>query len=141
MSSWPAQAARLDYVPTAGNNGIAQQLKLGVIASPANQVSALITGDSIRRSSRTMRRSCRAGEIRTPNMWHGGVWSRGGAKSMTTETTSSGGGALYASSVDSRFQTSLGGVQFGSLDGGLYNINGSGMNAHAGVTGGDAWGY
>ena len=73
-------------------------------------------------------------------MWHAGVWSRGGAESMTTETTSTGGGAFYSSSVDSRFQTSLGGVQFG-LDGGIYNINASGMNAHVGVTGGDAWGY
>jgi outer membrane autotransporter protein len=57
---------------------------------------------------------------------------------VTTETTSTGGGAF--SSADTRFQTSLGGVQFG-LDGGLYNINASGMNVHLGITGGSAWGY
>ena len=54
--------------------------------------------------------------------------------------TSSGGGALYLGSIDSRFQTSTGGVQFG-VDEGLYNINASGMNVHAGITGGQVWGY
>ena len=128
-----------DYVPTPGNNGIAQQLKLGVVASPANQISALITGldtSLFQNGAAVLPTPVNP----TPNMWHAGVWSRGGAESMTTETTSTGGGAFYSSSVDSRFQTSLGGVQFG-LDGGIYNIDASGINAHVGVTGGDAWGY
>jgi Integrase core domain len=57
---------------------------------------------------------------------------------VTTETTSTGGGTF--ASADTRFQTSLGGVQFG-LDGGLYNINAPGLNAHLGITGGSTWGY
>jgi autotransporter-associated beta strand protein len=128
-----------DYVPTSGNNGIAQQLKLGTVSSPANQVSALVTALN---TSFFQNASAFLGSPvnPTPNMWYGGVWSRGGGAEVTTETTTTGGGALYPSSAGSRFQTSLGGVQFG-LDEGVYNINASGMNAHLGITGGDAWGY
>jgi Autotransporter beta-domain len=126
-----------DYVPTAGNNGIAQQLKLGLVASPANQISALVTALN---TSFFQDASALLGSPANPapNTWHGGIWSRGGGAEVTTETTSTGGGAF--SSADTRFQTSLGGVQFG-LDGGLYNINASGMNVHLGITGGSAWGY
>jgi hypothetical protein len=126
-----------DYVPTAGNNGIAQQLKLGLVASPANQISALVTALN---TSFFQDASALLGSPANPapNTWHGGIWSRGGGAEVTTETTSTGGGAF--SSADSRFQTSLGGVQFG-LDGGLYNINASGMNVHLGITGGSTWGY
>jgi hypothetical protein len=127
-----------DYVSTPGNNGIAQQLKLDVVASPANQVSALITGlDTSFFQNPTAFLAAPVNP--TPNMWYGGVWGRGGGGELTTETTSTGGG-LYSSSVDSRFQTSLGGVQFG-IDEGIYNINASGINAHLGITGGDAWGF
>jgi len=126
-------------VPTAGNNGVAQQLKLGLVASPANQISAFITGLDTSLFL-NIPAFLPAPVNPTPNMWYGGVWSRGGGESMTTETASTGGGAFYPGSTDSRFQTSLGGVQFG-LDGGIYNINASGINAHFGVTGGDAWGY
>ena len=126
-----------NYVPTLGNDGIAQQLKLGVAASPANQISALITGLN---TSFFQSPIALLSEPANPtaNMWHGGVWARGAGGELTTETTSSGGGAW--TSTDSRFQTSLGGIQLG-IDGGLYNINASGINAHVGFTGGDAWGY
>jgi autotransporter-associated beta strand protein len=128
-----------DYVPTPGNNGIAQELKLGVVSSPANQISALITGLN---TSFFQNASAFLGSPQNPtaNMWYGGVWTRGGGAEMTTETTTTGGGVLYPGSVDTRYQTSTGGVQFG-IDEGLYNINASGMNAHLGVTGGQAWGY
>ncbi len=127
-----------DYVPTLGANGIAQELKLGVVASPANQISALITGLN---TSFFQNAAAFLGSPAnpTPNMLYGGVWSRGGGAELTTETTSTGGG-YYAGSADSRFQTSLGGVQFG-IDEGVYNINASGINAHFGVTGGQVWGY
>ncbi len=128
-----------DYVPTLGNNGIEQQLKLGVVASPANQVSALIT--ALNTSFFQSAAAFLPTPLNpTPNMWYGGVWSRGGAAETTTETSSSGGGALYPASIDSRFQTETGGVQFG-IDEGLYNINASGMNVHLGITGGQVWGY
>ena len=127
-----------DYVPTPGANGIAQELKLGVVASPANQISALITG--LNTSFFQNATAFLGSPVNpTPNLLYGGVWSRGGGAEMTTETTSTGGG-VYAGSVDSRFQTSLGGVQFG-IDEGVYNINASGINAHLGITGGQAWGY
>jgi hypothetical protein len=125
------------YVPTPGNNGIAQEVKLGVVASPANQVSALIT--ALNTSLFQNLSAFLPSPVNpTANMWYGGVWSRGAGAEVTTETTSTGGGAL--SSVDSRYQTSLGGVQLG-IDEGIYNINASGMNAHLGITGGGAWGY
>jgi outer membrane autotransporter protein len=110
---------------------------LGLVASPANQISAFITGldTSFFQNPLAL---ISAPVNPTPNMWHGGVWARGGGGELTTETTSTGGGAWAA--ADSRFQTSLGGAQFG-LDGGVYNINASGINAHVGITGGDAWGY
>jgi autotransporter-associated beta strand protein len=127
-----------DYVPTIGNNGIAQELKLGAIASPANQISALITG--LNTSFFQNAAAFLGSPVNpTPNLLYGGVWSRGGGAEMTTETTSTGGG-VYPGSVDSRFQTNLGGVQFG-IDEGVYNINNSGMNAHLGITGGQVWGY
>ena len=127
-----------DYVPTPGANGIAQEVKLGVVASPANQISALITGLN---TSFFQNATAFLGSPAnpTPNMLYGGVWSRGGGAEITTETTSTGGG-YYAGSADSRFQTSLGGVQFG-IDEGVYNINASGINAHLGITGGQVWGY
>ena len=82
-----------DYVPTLGNNGIAQELKLGVVASPANQISALIT--ALNTSFFQNATAFLGSPVNpTPNMWYGGVWSRGGGAEMTTETTSSGGGAL-----------------------------------------------
>jgi hypothetical protein len=97
-----------DYVPTSGNNGIAQQLKLGLVASPANQISALVTALN---TSFFQDASALLGSPANPapNTWHGGIWSRGDGAEVTTETTSTGGGAF--SSADTRFQTSLGGVQ------------------------------
>jgi hypothetical protein len=126
-----------DYTPTLGSNGIAQQLKLGMVAAPANQISALITGlDTTFFQNPIALLAAPANP--TPNMWYGGVWGRGGGGDFTSETTSNGGGGW--ASVDSRFQTSLGGVQLG-IDEGIYNINASGINAHLGITGGGAWGY
>ena len=127
-----------DYVATPNNNGIAQQLKLGVITAPLNQVSALITGLNTSFFSNAQA-FLGAPQNPTANMWYGGVWSRGGGAEMTSETSSSGGGALYPPSIGSRYQTTTGGIQLG-LDEGLYNINATGWNVHFGLTGGEAWG-
>ena len=132
-----SQYGLFNYAPTPGNNGIAQNLKLGVVSAPANQVSALITGlDTSFFQNPIALLAAPANP--TANMWYGGVWARGAGAELTTDTTSSGGGGW--ASVDSRFQTNLGGVQLG-IDEGVYNINASGINAHLGVTGGGAWGY
>lgn len=128
-----------DYVATPNNTGIAQQLKLGAISAPANQISSLIT--ALNTSFFQNAQAFLGAPVNpTANYWYGGVWSRGGAAEMTNETTSTGGGALYPPGVNSRFQSTTGGVQLG-LDEGLYNINATGWNAHLGVTGGEAWGY
>ena len=126
-----------NYVATPGNTGIQQQLKVGALSAPANQVSAMITALN---TSFFQNASAFIGAPLnpTPNLWYGGVWTRGGGAEMTTETSTSGDGAL--TSTNSRFSSSTGGVQFG-VDEGLYNINNSGWNAHLGITGGEAWGY
>ena len=64
-----------------------------MVASPANQVSALITG--LNTSFFQNATAFLGSPVNpTPNMLYGGVWSRGGGAEMTTETASTGGG-LY----------------------------------------------
>ena len=75
-----------DYVPTFGGNGIAQELKLGVVASPANQVSALVTAlntSFFQNASAFLPSPVNP----TPNMWYGGVWSRGGGRRLRPKPT------------------------------------------------------
>jgi outer membrane autotransporter protein len=123
------------YIPTAGNNGILQTLKLGAVAAPASQIASIMT--ALNTSFFQNAQAFLGVPVNpTPNLLYGGVWSRAGGAAITVNTTASGGGS--PTSLASHSLNDLGGFQFG-IDEGLYNINNSKMNINLGLTAGEAF--
>lgn len=117
----------------SNGDAVTQTINPGLAATAGNQASALLT--AINSSFFTDPSPfLRAPVDPTPNLFYGDVWARSAVSSSTIGSLSTAGAApsFNAASMNVR----LAGAQFG-LDGGLFNIQNSGMSAHFGFTGGE----
>lgn len=124
-----------DYTPLY-NSTVVQSLKLGPAVAPTNQAVSVI-GGLARNFYSDMLAYITVPSAPAPDTWKSGLWIRGGGESIRTQSTVNGGNA--PTSTNTRFSNSFGGIQ-GGLDEGLYNIQNSGINAHLGLMGGEAFG-
>ena len=112
---------------------LTQTINPGLGAAAGNQASALL-GAINSSFFGDPSAFARAPANPAPNLFAADLWTHAGASNSTISASSTAGAAPSFNA--SRMNIGLAGAQFG-LDGGLFNIENSGLSAHFGVTGGE----
>jgi hypothetical protein len=126
-------------LPGTDQWGITSKLNTAAAMSGGSQVAALISG--LNTSFFQATSAFISGPSNpTPNEISGGPWIRfaSGDDKVSSQSSATVGGASTGAPQAAKDDTSFAGYQAG-VDGGIFNIDNTGMNVHLGVTGGQAF--